>query len=176
LTRYTKSQKPQENLVKPLIKLSVEITKEQGQQSQQPARLVVELNGQYRGYVALDATPSIVHCGLVLAGYHSVIRTRSWGQPLALELGELRQSPACECHVDDSVKGEYGRIELVEKHLVGIGYRTDIFVNGRGQWELADTELNLTTLSQIIRINGFDVSAEEREAQLLESADQRIAA
>jgi uncharacterized protein with PIN domain len=36
--------------------------------------------------------------------------------------------------------------------------------------------MNLTTLSQILRINGFDVSAEEREAQLFELADQLLAA
>jgi hypothetical protein len=161
--------------VKPRIKLIVETTQEQGQ-GKQSSRLVVELGGQYRGYASLDATPSIVHCGLVLAGYEGVTRTRSWGKPVALELSSMRQMSDCDCHVDDSVKGEYGRVELVEKYLVGIDYRTDIFVNGRGQWELADTEMNLTTLSQILRINGFDVSSEEREAQLFELAEQLLAA
>jgi hypothetical protein len=161
--------------VKPRIKLIVETVKEQGQK-QQPNRLVIELNGQYRGYAALDVTPSIVHCGLVLAGYASVTRTRSWGQPSVLELNGMRQLADCDCHVDDSVKGEYGRIELVEKYLVGLDYRTDIFINGKGQWELADTELNLATLTQILRINGFNVFAEEREAQLFEFADQLLAA
>jgi hypothetical protein len=161
--------------VKPRIKLIVETTQEQGPGTQS-SRLVVELGGQYRGYASLDATPSIVHCGLVLAGYESVTQTRSWGHPVVLELSSMRQMSGCDCHVDDSVKGEYGHVELVEKYLVGIDYRTDIFVNGRGQWELADTEMNLTTLSQILRINGFDVSAEEREAQLFELADQLLAA
>jgi uncharacterized protein with PIN domain len=36
--------------------------------------------------------------------------------------------------------------------------------------------MNLTTLSQILRINGFDVSSEEREAQLFELAEQLLAA